>query len=175
MKKFLLLPFLFIAGNLFAQDAIEYQTPPKEIYDLVMAKPTPGVTFDSKGQYMLVLERSSMPSVEDLAQPELRIAGLRINPNNFALSRTPFIVDMVLKNVKSGAEFKINGLPPVLKAGNFLWNPDENKIAFTQTSTHAIDLYIIDVKLKKVTKVNKLPLNLVNGNAFDWIDNNSLL
>lgn len=57
--------------------------PPKAIYDLVMAKPTPGVSFDSKGQYMLVLERSSMPSVEDLAQPELRIAGLRINPNNF--------------------------------------------------------------------------------------------
>ena len=82
MRKIFSIALLFICSNLFAQDAIEYQTPPKEIYDLVMAKPTPGVSFDSKGQYMLVLERSSdMPSVEDLAQPELRIAGLRINPN----------------------------------------------------------------------------------------------
>ncbi|MEI9958697.1 MAG: hypothetical protein WDM90_20845 [Ferruginibacter sp.] len=48
MKRFLLLSLLFATTNLFAQDAIEYQTPPKEIYDLVMAKPTPGVSFDSK-------------------------------------------------------------------------------------------------------------------------------
>jgi hypothetical protein len=85
MRKICILVMLFIANSIFAQDAIEYQTPPKEIYDLVMAKPTPGVSFDSKGQYMLILERSSMPSVEDLAQPELRIAGLRINPNNFGI------------------------------------------------------------------------------------------
>ena len=55
MRKILLIALLFICSNLTAQDAIEYQTPPKEIYDLVMAKPTPGVSFDSKGQYMLIL------------------------------------------------------------------------------------------------------------------------
>ena len=48
MRKIFLISLLFICSNLFAQDAIEYQTPPKEIYDLVMAKPTPGVSFDSK-------------------------------------------------------------------------------------------------------------------------------
>ena len=175
MQRILFLILLFINVNLFAQDAIEYKTPPKEIYDLVMAKPTPSVSFDHKGEWMLIMERSSMPPVEELAQPELRIAGLRINPNNFALSRTPFIVNLILKNVRSGAEFPITGLPTVLKAGNVVWNPDETKIAFTQTSDHAVDLYVIDLKPRKASKVNKLPLNLVNGNAFDWIDNNTLL
>ncbi|HRI25934.1 MAG TPA: hypothetical protein PLZ45_14745, partial [Ferruginibacter sp.] len=117
MKKFFLLVLMFTSGYLFAQDAIEYQTPPKEIYDLVMAKPTPGVTFDGKGQYMLVMERSSMPSVEDLAQPELRIAGLRINPNNFGPSRATYFTSILIKEVKSGAEFPVKGLPANLKAG----------------------------------------------------------
>ncbi|CAN5887256.1 S9 family peptidase [soil metagenome] len=175
MKKIFLLLFLSPGINLFAQDAIEYKTPPKEIYDLVMAKPTPAVSFDHKGEWMLVMERSSMPAVEDLAQPELRIAGLRINPNNFGLSRTPFIINLLLKNVKTGTEFPITGLPATLKAGNVQWNPDENKIAFTQTSNHAIDLYVIDVKQRKTAKINKLPLNLVNGNAFEWMDNTTLL
>ena len=175
MKRIPFLILLFASLQLFAQDAIEYKTPPKEIYDLVMAKPTPSVSFDHKGEWMLIMERSSMPSVEELAQPELRIAGLRINPNNFALSRTPFIINLVLRDVRSGAEFRVSGLPAILKAGNFQWSPDENKIAFTQTSEHAIDLYMIDVKLRKATKINKLPLNLVNGNGFDWIDNNSLM
>ncbi|MBL0183619.1 MAG: S9 family peptidase [Chitinophagaceae bacterium] len=175
MRKLLSIALLFICGNLLAQDAIEYQTPPKEIYDLVMAKPTPGVSFDSKGQYMLVLDRSSMPSVEDLAQPELRIAGLRINPNNFGPSRSAYITDITIKEVASGKEFHLSGLPADLKAGNLQWSPNDEKAAFTNTTNNTIDIYVIDIKTHKATKVNKAAVNLVLGAAFDWIDNNSLL
>ena len=174
MRKMLLFVFLCSGTGLFAQDAIEYKTPPTAIYDLVMAKLTPSVSFDHKGEWMLIMERSSMPSVEELAQPELRIAGLRINPNNFGLSRTPYFINLILKNIKTGAESLVTGLPKLLKAGNVQWSPNENKIAFTQTTDHAIDLYVIDVKQKSASKINKQPLNLLNG-SFDWLDNNSLL
>ena len=175
MRKFLSIALLFICSNLFAQDAIEYQTPPKEIYDLVMAKPTPGVTFDSKGQYMLILERSSMPSVEDLAQPELRIAGLRINPNNFGPSRSAYITDISIKEVATGKEFHVTGLPANLKAGNLQWSPNDDKAAFTNTTNNTIEIYVIDIKTRNATKINKAAVNLVLGAAFDWIDNNSIL
>jgi hypothetical protein len=78
-----LLLYFFTSLNLSAQDDFSYQTPPKDILDLVMAKPTPGVSIDRKGEWMLLTERSSFATVEDLAQPELRIAGLRLNPKNF--------------------------------------------------------------------------------------------
>jgi dipeptidyl aminopeptidase/acylaminoacyl peptidase len=175
MKKNLLIVLLICSKTLFAQDAIEYQTPPKEIYDLVMAKPTPGVSFNSIGQYMLILERSSMPSVEDLAQPELRIAGLRINPNNFGPSRSAYTTGITIKEVATGKEFPVTGLPANLKAGNLQWSPDEDKAAFTNTTNTTIDIYVIDIKMHKATKVNKASVNLVLGAAFDWIDNNSLL
>lgn len=175
MKKLLTLVCLFCCGNLFAQDAIEYQIPPKEIYDLVMAKPTPGVSFDGKGQYMLILERSSMPSVEDLAQPELRIAGLRINPDNFGPSRSAYITGISIKEVATGKEFHIAGLPADLKAGNLQWSPNDDKAAFTNSTNNTIDIYVIDIKTHKATKVNKAAVNLVLGAAFNWIDNNSLL
>ena len=175
MKQNFLLVLLFICLHTFAQDAIQYQTPPKEIYDLVMANPTPGVTFDSKGQYMLILDRSSMPSVEDLAQPELRIAGLRINPNNFSPSRSAYVTNITIKNVKSGAQFKVSGLPANLKAGNLQWSPNDDKAAFTNTTNTAVDIYIINIKARKATKINKAAVNLVLGAAFSWIDDNSLL
>ncbi len=174
MRKILVFILLFIHGGIFAQEAVEYKTPPKEIFDLVMAKPTASVSFDHNGEWMLIMERSSMPSVEELAQPELRIAGLRINPNNFGPSRSTYFTSLVLKNIKSGKEFPVTGIPKDLKAGNVKWNPDENKIAFTQSSNNAIDLYIIDVKQFKATKINKQPVNLINGN-FDWIDNNTVI
>lgn len=175
MKKIFFLALLLTCSSLFAQDAIQYQIPPKEIYDLVMAKPTPGVSFDSKGNYMLILDRSSMPSVEDLAQPELRIAGLRINPNNFGPSRSSYITNISIKEIKGGTEFQVTGLPANLKANNLQWSPNEDKAAFTNTTNTAIDIYVIDIKAHKATKVNKTAVNLVLGAAFDWIDNNSIL
>ena len=92
-KISLLLLVAFFSCQLSAQEAIEYKTPPKEIYDLVMAKATPGISIDYKGDWMLIMERSNMPLAEDLAQPELRIAGLRINPNNFGPSRSAYILN----------------------------------------------------------------------------------
>jgi dipeptidyl aminopeptidase/acylaminoacyl peptidase len=175
MKKLLLIVLVICNTALYAQDAIGFQTPPKEIYDLVMAKPTPGVTFDSKGQYMLILERSEMPSVEDLAQPELRIAGLRINPNNFGPSRSSYTTGFTIKEVATGKEFQVSGLPANLKAGNLQWSPDEEKVAFTNTTNTAIDIYVIDIKTRKASRVNKTAANFVLNAVFDWIDNNTLL
>lgn len=175
MKKFLLLSFLFCCSRIMAQDAIEYQTPPKAIYDLVMAQATPGVTFNSKGTHMLVLQRSSMPSVEDLAQPELRIAGLRINPNNFGPSRATYFTGISIKEVNSGAEFSIKGLPANLKAGNLRWSPNEDKAAFTHYTNSGIDMYVIDINKRSAVKINKSALNHVLTPAYSWIDNNTLL
>ncbi len=175
MKKLFVIAFVLMSVNIVAQDAIEYQTPPKEIYDLVMAKPTPGVSFDKNADWMLIMERSSMPSVEELAQPELRIAGLRINPNNFSPSRSGYTTGILLKSVKTGMESKISGLPLNLKAGNFQWSPNEDKIAFTNTTNSGVDLYVLDVKTKTVSKMNKSQVNLILGAAFDWLDNNTIL
>lgn len=175
MKKFLLILLTFCFTILHAQDAIEYQVPPKDIYDLVMAKATPGVSFDSKGQYMLILERSSMPAVEELAQPELRIAGLRINPNNFGPSRTTYFTSIVIKDIKTGIEYPVKGLPANLKAGNLQWSPGEDKAAFTHFTNTNIDMYVIDIKSHNAVKINKSPLNQVLTAAYSWIDNNTVL
>lgn len=175
MKNIFIIAFVFCTNILFAQDAIEYQKPPKEIYDLVMAKPTPGVTFDSKGQNMIILERSSMPTVEELAQPELRIAGLRINPNNFGPSRTTYFTSITIKDIKSGTESPVKGLPANLKAGNLQWSPNEDKAAFTHYTNTTIDMYVIDIKTHAATKINKSALNHVLSPAYSWVDNNTIL
>ena len=66
MRRLLFISFLFISIFSFAQDDVTYKTPPKEILDLVMAKPTPGVNVDSKGEWMILTERSDFPTIEDM-------------------------------------------------------------------------------------------------------------
>jgi len=175
MRRIFLLVFLFTSTFTFSQDDFSYQAPPKDILDLVTAKPTPGVSIDSKGEWVLLLERSSFPSIEDLAQPELRIAGLRLNPKNFGPSRSGYSIGFTLKNIKTKESFQISGLPANLKAGAVQWSPDETKFAFTNTLNDRIDLYVVDITTKTAKKINVAALNTVSGGSYTWAANNLLI
>jgi dipeptidyl aminopeptidase/acylaminoacyl peptidase len=166
---------LLITNFAKAQDNASYQLPPKAIMDMLLAKPTPNVSIDDKAQWMLFIETNSYPSVEELARPELKIAGLRINPANYAPSRQNFINNLYLKNISTGKEYKISGLPSPIMAGSVNWNPNNKKIAFTQTNNDHVDLYVIDVATQKAMKVNKAPLNVIAGSSYQWYDDNTLL
>ena len=176
MKR-LLFNLLLLTGSisLHAQDAVNYQTPPKEMADLLLAKPTPAVSIDSKAEWMLLSGRNSYASVEELAMPEYRIAGLRINPNNYSPSRQVYINTLSLKNIKSGISKTVIGLPMPLYAGNLSWSPDQKKISFTHTTQKGVDLYLLDVATAKATKINKQFLNTVLGSGITWLNNTTLL
>ena len=175
MRKLLFIAVSFLSLYAAAQDAVSYQTPPQVIMDLALAKPTPQISVDKNGEWMLIIERNSYPTVEELGQPEVRVAGMRINPNNFSLSRQNFINNFTLKNIRTNKEYKISGLPANLLSTTAQWNEKQNKIAVTNVTASQVDLYVIDVATQKATKINKAPLNIVMGGAFSWMDDNTLL
>ena len=172
MRPLLLSLLLLIQLISISQDG--YKTPPKDVADMLMAKRPPNVSVDDKGEWMLFMESSSYPSVAELARPELRIAGLRINPANFAPSRQTFITGLYLKNSKTDKEYKISGLPSPLFAGSVSWSGNDKKIAFTHTTDNRVDLYIIDVATQKATRINKTALNSISG-TYSWYDENTVL
>jgi dipeptidyl aminopeptidase/acylaminoacyl peptidase len=161
--------------QLFSQDESTYKVPPREIYDLIMAKPIPSVSVDDTGTWMLLMERNTFPSVAELAEPELRIAGLRINPVNFAQSRMNTLSGLSIKNLDSLKEYTINGLPENLSATSIQWNPSQTKIGFVNIASDAVDLFIIDINSFTASKINRLPLNIVLGGTFAWIDDERII
>ena len=176
MKKLIAL-MAFAACFVFAnaQEATSYQKPSKEIADLLLAPPTPTISVDGKAQYMLVMERSFYPTVEELGQPEFKIAGIRINPTNFSLSRQNYIKQLSLKNLVTGKMVSINGLPNNISALNPSWNPSENKIAFYNVTTNAVDVWVIDIKTSTCSKINKNPVNIVLSSNLIWLDDATVL
>jgi len=175
MKTILTLLLLIAIMQVKAQEQITYKEPPREIYDLIMAKPVPSASIDDAGKWMLLLERNTFPSVAELAEPELRIAGLRINPNNFAQSRMVTIAGLKLKDINTLQEHAIEGLPENMRATSLQWNPSQTKIAFANLLSNRVDLYVIDIATFTATKVNQLPLNIVIGGTFAWVTDNSLM
>lgn len=169
----LLLVSTFLSTLILAQDDASYKLPPKDIANMLLAKTAPAVSINDKGDWMLLMETSNYPSVEELAKPELKIAGLRINPANYTRSRQASINSFTLRQVTGGKDFKITGLPSPLYAGEVDWNPAGTKFAFTHATNNRVDLYIVDAVTQKAVKVNKSALNTINE-SFQWYDNNTL-
>lgn len=164
---------MLIFSSLRAQDT-PYQTPPKVLADMITAPSSPSVSVGEKG-WMLLMERSEMPTIEDLAQPELRIAGLRINPATNGPSRGAYMVGLKLKNLASNVETPVKGLPANPRLGNVQWSPDESKIAMLHTATDHIELWVVDVATATASRVGTFAVNAALGSAIDWLSDSRTL
>ena len=167
-----LLYVLCLSGlTAFAQDNTGYQTPPKPLADLVTAPPTPTVSVDSKGQWMLISERNTATTtIAELSQPELRIAGLRINPATNGPSRAVFVNNLKLRQVSANAaDVQVTGLPANAQLSFIQWSPDDSKIAFTNTTDTKIELYVADVATAVAKKVSDVALNASLGVPYQWV------
>lgn len=152
-----------------------YQTPPKSIADLVNAPSTPSVRFSKNGDWMLLMERADNPSIEMLSQPELKIAGMRINPATSGPSREIGIENIKVKQTQSGEEIQITGLPAQPNIGGVRFSLDEKYMAFTQTDGDGISLWLVDFSTNSAKKLTDKIVNDVYGNSVLWTPDNKLL
>lgn len=141
-----------------AQD-MTYRVPPEEIREIVMAASSPGISISHDNQWMLLLARQPFVSVEELASPELRLAGVRINPANFGESRLRYYSGIELMNIASQEKYPVDGLPNDALISNMSWSPDSKYVAFTVTGNDGIYLWSFSVEGKKAEQVTPRRLN----------------
>src|SRR5579863_9321043 len=84
-----------------------YQKPPKAILDVMDAPVIPTGTVDPSGHFMVLYRSVGYPTIADMAQPMLRLAGLRINPLTSATHNSPAFTDFVVKSIPDGVEHKV--------------------------------------------------------------------
>lgn len=158
-----------VSFSLLAQDG--YQTPPKELAALADAPPTPGL-FAGPGDWGLLVEVPLLLTVADLSQPELKLAGLRFNPQTHEQTRSNYYRDLRLLRLSGGGEKKIAGLPSNLRARWVSWSPDGSRVAFTHAADRGVELWSVDVANATASRVGSVVLNASHyGRPFHWIDN----
>ena len=120
MRKMLVIVILAASAMLIsAQDKTGYQLPPEAIVSLLDAPQTPSVNLSPDNQTMLLLFRPGLPSIADLSQPELRLAGVRFDPSTHGPSRGS--ITRSVRNQTIGVKTKTtptmkNQLPAMLTA-----------------------------------------------------------
>jgi dipeptidyl aminopeptidase/acylaminoacyl peptidase len=105
----------------------------------------------------------------DLAQPELRLAGYRINPANHNTSRSGYSTDLRLVTIATQQSRPVTGLPPNAKIHNASWSPDGSMIAFTHDTGSRLDLYTITVSDGRAKKAGSVVVNnTLPGTPYSW-------
>ncbi|HEY2291128.1 MAG TPA: prolyl oligopeptidase family serine peptidase [Thermoanaerobaculia bacterium] len=122
-----------------------YRTPPQTLVDIIDAPPTPGVALDPHRQWLLVLDRPSLPPIAELAERELRLGGLRIRPRTHAPSRASYITGLRLVRLSDLAERPVSGLPDGSRLGDLEWSPDGARVAFTNIREDGAELWVADL------------------------------
>ncbi len=171
MKKIILIiVILIIPVFAFAQGS--YKQPPKEIMDVLNAPAIPNTSVSPTHDKIALLEPLRYPPISELAQPMLRIAGLRINPNTNGQHRQPYSLKLTLKNVSDGKETQVV-FPPGAQLFATQWAPDGKHIAVANQTPAGIELWIVDTATGKAQKIKNVSLNTTLG-GISWEDSHTI-
>lgn len=143
-----------------------YKLPPKEVIDIVDAPPTPSVSMSPAGDTMALIERESMPSIAYLAEPILRIAGMRITPAYNSRQVLGFSTGLSLKDMKTGVTRRV-GLPDGVKFSSAAWSPDGRAMALLRYIEGGVELWAVDVATAAAKALTPPVVNAVLG-GIDW-------
>jgi dipeptidyl aminopeptidase/acylaminoacyl peptidase len=168
-----LTPFLglLLATALLADDHLAevYRTPPVALAQLIDAPLTPTMECSPDGKTVLVGHPAGLLTIADLAQPELKLAGVRFNPENRAPGRARYLKDLSLLDVGSHQERSVRGLPSEPHIHVTRWAPDSTHVAFTHATGRELQLWVIDVPSATAKQLEGIRLNYVTGTPYTWM------
>ena len=154
---------------------LAYQKPSKEILDILNTPATPVLGVNPTRTYATLSQSERYPSIAEVSQPMLRLAGMRINPRTNGLHLAPSSFAITFVRLADGVKIPVS-LPSNARAGSLRWSEDGKQFAFANSTDAGIDLWMGDAATGKTRKINGVKLNAVLGDPIDWLpDNRTLL
>lgn len=164
-----------------------YRVPPPEIKDIVDAPPLPALSFSPNRDKILFLKRRALPPLAELARPEEKLAGIRIDGKCNTRSRMSFYtgigIHQLMHDGTLGPEQEVHGFPDGAKINFVSWSLDGRHLSFSirleeeDNSSSMLKVWVADAETGKATPLfqsQNIHLNAVFDN-FVWVNNSTLL
>jgi dipeptidyl aminopeptidase/acylaminoacyl peptidase len=177
--KFAFAVVLLLSATAFVQaqsaEAQRYQLPPKDVVDAFDAQPLPAALLSPSKQMFALTYRHPYPTIAELSQPILRIAGARVNPRNNGPQRAQEVYAITLRKIADGSETKVM-LPPGANISNVHFSPDGSQLSFINRKDDRLELWIADAATGKSRLLSGTDrLNATTGDPCDWLRDNKTL
>ncbi|KAF1015597.1 MAG: Dipeptidyl-peptidase 5 [Stenotrophomonas maltophilia] len=162
-------------GLLAAGPALaDYAKPPEALLKVLKAPPPPAPSLDPTGQRLLLTTAQTYPSIAHVAQPYLKLAGVRLKPKNRSRHDTPggygipaCVADFSVVDVANGKNTKVN-LPQGCASGA-QWSADGTHFAFQNAVDTSVQLWVGDALTGQVKQIPNVQLNPIFGNTVQWL------
>ncbi|QDK38622.1 prolyl oligopeptidase family serine peptidase [Bdellovibrio sp. NC01] len=172
-KLFALSAGLVLTASL-ANATTGYDKPPKEILDVMQAPATPFPRISPTKDRILLVSMQNYPSITRVAEPFLRLAGVRVEPSNRGRHDTPggygippCAQSFSLVKVADGSETKID-ISKLACADYPRWSADGKMFFFRNKTATAVELWLGDAQTAKITRVPDVKLNQMFGSDVQW-------
>ncbi|MGY0561614.1 S9 family peptidase [Luteimonas sp. A277] len=152
-----------------------YMQPPEPLLGVMRAPLNPSPSIDPTGSRALLVQQSPHPSIGRVAEPHLRLAGVRITPANHSRHdrssgygiRT-CLDGFSLFDLATGAETPVT-LPEGACPGFASWSPDGQRFAFDNTTASGVELWVGEAATGQVRRIEGVQLNPILDSSLQWL------
>jgi len=148
-----------------------YRQPPGELLRLVDAPTTPELRIDPTATWLVQATRPGFLSLEELALPEMKLAGLRFHPGSRASGREKYYRKLEFRRLRQGPAQPFSGMPAHLRLTELKWSPDGQLLAFIHVAPAGAQLWIARPATGKAWRIPQLQLNGAAGFSLEWLPN----
>jgi dipeptidyl aminopeptidase/acylaminoacyl peptidase len=147
---------------------IGYQQPPEPIATILDAQYPPGVSLSPDTRWMALMERPALRTLADLAEPEVEVAGLTLNPDTNGPAREYAYRGLEIGRIDKKKRGPV-ALPDDVRLRNLDWSWEGDRIAWTNTRSDGIDVWVTDVDDRKSSRLLLENANAVLGRPCEWL------
>jgi dipeptidyl aminopeptidase/acylaminoacyl peptidase len=158
-----------------------YDKPPSNILSVMEAPSLPSPSVNPTHDAILLVSLQTYPSIERVARPYLRLAGVRIETGNHSKHDTPggygvtrCVNRLELVHIPDAVHVPVM-LPPGACPAAPLWSADGKHFAFENIATEAVELWIGDIESGAIRKVQGVRLNPMLGDTIRWMPDQQTL
>ncbi|MDA8021095.1 MAG: prolyl oligopeptidase family serine peptidase [Thermoanaerobaculia bacterium] len=170
-----LLLVVAVSGGPAKAEENGYQLPPQPLVDLVEAAPTPWVVPSADRTKLLVYDWRRLTTLEELARPELGLAGMRIDPQARGPSRTVPYVGMRVLDIETGELKAVEGLPESPALTRVGESPGGRYASMVHTHAEGIELWLVDLESCVARQLTGPILNQTFDVPPQWLDASTIL
>ncbi len=155
--------------------AATWSRPPQEILDVLNAPDLPAARLSPTGDVLALLSFNRYPPIEDLAQPMMALAGVRVDVKTNGPHAAFYFNGITLRGIADGSERKVS-LPANAKVSEFTWSADGKRFAFLNRVDDGIELWTGVTATGEIRRVPDLAVNPMLYWPLTWMpDQRTLL
>ena len=154
--------------------APNYDLPPQYVLDVLHAPASPRPILSPTGDTALLVSWVEYPPMSQVAEPYLKLAGVRVEPRTRRKHDTPggygvapCAQSMSIVDLATGLETPVS-LPPDGCVDGFTWAADGKRFAFRNTSHDAVELWVGDTH-GATHRLGDVRLNPMLGSSMQWM------